>query len=146
LLLASTSPWTYRSGGHPEGILLFQPAPTAPRLWRLDIRDEEYPILYVDERIPDASLWAKTDPVFNASILPHLVCEIMGEILRSDFAPEEGWMADWLVWADGVMPGTKPPFGKSHSDRKAWIDELIDAFSYKHELSDQVLLTFGAQK
>jgi hypothetical protein len=146
LLLASTSAWTYCSGGHPEGILLFQPAPTAPRLWRLDIRDEEYPILYVDERIPDASLWAKTDPVFNASILPHIVGEIMREILRSDSTPEEGWMADWLLWADGVMPGTKPPFGKSDNDRKVWIEELIDAFSYKHELSDQVLLTFGAAK
>jgi hypothetical protein len=146
LLLASTNSWTYRSGGHPDGILLFQPAPTAPRLWRLDIRDEEYPILYVDERIPDAGLWAKTDPIFNASILPHIVNEVMLEILRGDSAPDEGWMADWLLWADNVMPGAKPPFGKSDKDRKAWIDELIDAFSYRHELADQVLLALGAKK
>lgn len=146
LLLASTAPWTYRSGGQPEGILLFQPAPIAPRLWRLELRDEEYPTLYVDDRVPDASLWAKTDPVFNAGILPHVVSEVMRRIFRCDSAPEDGWMADWLLWVDTMMPGSKPPFGKTEEERQEWIEELLDAFSYRHELAGQVIAQMEAKK
>lgn len=145
MLLGSTNQWTLSNGGDSDGILLFQPADIAPRLWKLDIRDssDEQPILYVDERIPDASIWAKSDPLFAACVLPHVVSETMRKVLSSPSSPEDGWEADWLAWASALMPGSKPPFSGSEGDKAEWIDELIAAFSRRHELADQVLGKLG---
>ena len=145
LLLGSTSSWTLKSGGAPDGILLFQPANIAPRLWKLVIEDQD-PILYIDERLPDAGLWARTNPVFAACVLPHVISEIMRFILDKKTAPETGWEAEWMVWADGLMPGGKPPFNDIPDEQRKWIDELVAAFAQKHDLADGVLKTIGSEK
>lgn len=144
-LLGSTNAWTLRNGGDTDGILLFQAANTAPRLWRLDIRDsgDELPILYVDERIPDAALWAKSDPLFAACVLPHIVGEIMRQILSLPGSPEDGWELDWINWAYTLMPGRKPPFGDLDDDKVKWIDDLISSFANRHDLAGRVLATMG---
>lgn len=139
MLLGSTTPWTYSVGGQPDGILLFQPAKIAPRLWKLDIRPEENPILYIDDRIPDAASWAKGNPVFAASILPHVISDVMQTILAVGALPEDGWMADWIAWLKALIPGCVPPFNGTEDERRNWIDEIVMAFSLKHALSDHVL-------
>ncbi|MEA3003235.1 MAG: hypothetical protein QOH81_2023 [Sphingomonadales bacterium] len=143
MLLGSTSQWTLRSGGEPDGILLFQAAETEPRLWRLDIRDQEPPILYVDERIPDASLWAKSDSLFAACVLPHVISEVMRYVLSGSSAPEDCWEADWVSWALFLMPGTKPPFNDTQDEQRQWIEQLIDTFAQRHDLSGEVLAKMG---
>jgi len=146
LLLGSTTPWTYRSGGQPEGILLFQPAAIAPRLWKLTIQDDEgYPTLYIDENLPEASLWARTDPVFTACVLPSVINEVMRRILALEIMPEDGWMSDWLSWASTLMPGSKPPFSGSLQEKDAWISQLVDAFSWKHDLANSVISNVGGK-
>lgn len=140
-LLGSTSSWVLRSGGDPDGILLFQPAPIAPRLWRLDIRPggAELPILYVDERIPDANLWASSNPLFLAAVLPHVVVEVMREILKHDSFPEEGWALSWATWALTLLPGSEIPFDDVEEEQEKWIDNLVSAFAHRFTLSDRVL-------
>lgn len=145
MLLGSTNPWTLKSGGDPDGILLFQAADIKPRLWRLDIRDngQEHPILYVDERIPDASLWAKSDPIFAACVLPYVVAEIMRKVLALNTAPDDGWESDWLAWAAALMPGSKVPFDANGSDKDIWIEELISTFALRHDLAGHALAKIG---
>jgi hypothetical protein len=144
-LLGSTDTWTLRDGGDSDGILLFQASNIAPRLWKLDIRDsgDEQPILYVDERIPDAALWAKSDPLFAACVLPHVVSEIMRKVLSLPGSPEEGWEFDWVTWAFTLMPGKKPPFGGPDEDKAKWLDDLISSFANRHGLADRVLAAMG---
>jgi len=141
LLLGSTAPWVYRSGSDPDGILLFKSAPTAPRSWKLNFNsDDDHPILYVDQRIPEAALWAKTDPVFTACVFPYVISEVMGRILQSGSRPEDGWMADWLLWADALMPGSQPPFAdRIDRDQREWIDQLVEAFAFRHDLAENIL-------
>jgi hypothetical protein len=144
-LLGSTSTWTYNSDGGSEGILLFQAADTAPRLYRLEIRDEELPILYVDNRIPAASVWAKSDPLFTASVFPQVISEVFRRILTLAGKPEDGWMAAWTAWAETLVPGSAPPYGDAVEGPK-WIDTLIDTFAGKHDLADKALLQLTTPK
>lgn len=139
MLLGSTRNWTYKSDGQTDGILLFQPAETAPRAWRLELRDEEYPILYVDSRIPDAAHWARTDPVFNACVLPHVIGSVFQNIFDAGSKPEDGWMADWIGWAATLLPANSPPFGSDRKEQSVWIESLIDIFAAKHKLADQLI-------
>jgi hypothetical protein len=146
LLLGTTPRWTYKSGGDPDGILDFQPYATAPRTWKLEIKSEdEHPILYVDERIPDAALWAKSDPVFISCVFPQIIGEIMSRIILYGSPPEDGWMHDWLKWAESLAPGSAPPFSdKIDDEQRQWIDQLVEAFALRHRLADQVIAGFEA--
>lgn len=139
MLLGSTTTWTYKSDADTDGILLFQPADTKPRPWKLDIRDEERPILYIDERVTDAASWAKTDPVFIGCVFPHVINEVFRVVLRETAKPEDGWMTEWLAWAGVLMPGSAPPFDDTDKEQANWIDQLIDTFSAKHNLADGIL-------
>lgn len=147
MLLGSTNPWTLKTGTQPDGILLFQPSNIQPLLWKLDIREssEEQPVLYVDERIPDASIWAGSDPLFAACVLPSVVSQIMRVILSQGSAPEDGWEADWLAWADALMPGSKPPFSAPSTDQAGWISQLVETFALRHDLGGNALAMLSKQ-
>jgi hypothetical protein len=133
LLLASTNSWTLKGQGDPDGILLFQAAPISPRLWKLEIRSDEHPILYIDEQIPNAALWAKSDPVFTACVLPQVASSILRSVLDSGERPEQGWDADWIEWARAFSPSANPPFGKDEEERATWVDDVVEAFSRTHD-------------
>lgn len=139
LLLASTKAWTLRSAGDPEGILWFQPAAIQPRLWKLDLRAQEHPILYIDENVPNAAHWAKSDPVFTACVLPQVVTEVFQTILAGDDIQEGSWEADWLRWAEDLAPGDTPPFNGEDDDKRRWVSDLVDNFAKRHGLAQGVI-------
>lgn len=144
LLLGSTDTWTLNAitGEHErgkKGILYFQPDAIAPRAWKLDIRDDDYPVVYVDDRIPDIRTWVRTDPVFVGFVFPAIVAQVFDDILLQPSEPDVDWMKDWLSWANVLMPGSKPPYGGTPSEKKEWIERVIDSFSYRYRLSDRLV-------
>ena len=144
LLFGSTDYWSLDAKGlekgiGSKGILYFQPKAIAPRAWALDIRDEDYPVVYIDDRIPGAATWAKTDPTFMAFVFPAIVTLVFDDILRLKTEPEADWMKDWIKWADAIMPGAAPPYGSDLRECREWTDRLIDSFSRRHMLSDKVI-------
>jgi hypothetical protein len=83
---------------------------------------------------------AKTDPVFIGCVFPHVIGEVMARILQLGSRPEDGWMKDWMLWAEALMPGTKPPFAeKIDAEQREWVDQLIETFAFRHELADSLL-------
>lgn len=138
LLLGSTDTWTLRTGGEDEGgnasegILYFQPHDIAPRTWKLDIREDDYPIVYIDRKIPDPRTWVRNDPVFVSCVLPAIVREVFDDILNESAPPEQKWAKDWIDWADTLMPGKAPPWGDGRAQRQDWLSDLLDSFCQRH--------------
>ncbi len=144
LLLGSTDTWTLHANDEKadksrKGILLFLPKDIAPRAWKLDIRENDYPIVFVDKRIPDPRVWAHNDPVFVSSVLPAIMFQVFDDILVNPSPEDVDWMSDWLRWSDILMPGKKPPLSGSSDERKDWIEDLIDTFCQRHRLSDRLI-------
>lgn len=144
LLLASTDSWTLRGDDADEqsgrGILSFQAYDTAPQSWKLELRPDDYPLVMVDQRIPAAANWARTDPVFVAVALPAIVGRVFDSILRGDHADDTPWVADWLQWSDVLLPGDKPPLDDDDGPtRTDWIERLLDQFCSHHGFADQLL-------
>ena len=144
LLFASTDNWTLR-GDDPtdpensKGILQFLAAETAPQPWKLDINDNDYPIVRVDKRISNAGTWARTDPVFLGLGLPMIVRQILDEIFRGDYSDDVPWVADWLRWAGAILPGEALPYREEKPVRLDYIERLLDSFCLKHDLADKLL-------
>ena len=144
ILLGSTDSWTLRADNDDpgsiasEGILLFQPANIAPRAWKVEIRDDEYPVVYIDRGIPDARAWVRNDPVFISCVLPAIIREVFSNILSGLDLPEQGWTRDWLQWAETLMPGQLPAVGEAQQKDK-WIESLLDTFCLKRGTLDKLV-------
>ncbi|HEC07573.1 MAG TPA: hypothetical protein ENJ12_12015 [Thiolapillus brandeum] len=140
LLLGSTNTWNLKAGGSDEGeqasesILLFLPQDISPRAWKLDIRDDDYPVVYIDKRIPDPRTWARNDPVFLSCVLPAIIREVFEEILQAGSPPEQAWAKDWMAWADTLMPGKPPPWNDGRPQKLSWLDDLLDSFCHRHDM------------
>jgi hypothetical protein len=119
---------------NPGATSLFQPFNIAPRIWKLDIREDDYPVVYIDNRIPDPRTWVRNDPIFVSCVLPAILKEVFDDILSSDTPPESGWAKDWLGWADTLMPGNAPPSTDDLKQKQAWISDLLDSFCQRHSL------------
>lgn len=145
LLLGSTDTWTLRTGGDDEGdtaregILLFQPHEIAPLTWKLEMRENDYPVVYIDKRIPDSRTWVRNDPVFVSCVLPAIIREIFDDILATSTPPEQTWAKDWLGWAEMLMPGKAPPWTEGRQQKQAWIADLLDTFCQRHNMLDLLI-------
>ncbi len=140
-LLGSTNTWTLRTDEEDDvkqnrhSILLFQPSDISPLIWKLELRPEEYPILYIDESIPNPSSWARNDPTFTSCVLPTVIRDIFTNIL-SDESPDQEWQKDWIDWAQILMPGKEVPLNDEHTQKHAWLTDLLETFCQRHNMLD----------
>ncbi|MCY3673404.1 MAG: hypothetical protein OXH65_07085 [Paracoccaceae bacterium] len=138
-ILASTKDWNLKKslpGPKPkEGMLHFQPQDIYPQFWKLEIREDDYPIVYIDKNIPNISTWVRTNPIFLGCVLPVVIKEIFHDILEKENLDED-WELDWIEWAKNFT--TDIPEEANREERKEWIDNLIDSFCSKHEISDKI--------
>jgi hypothetical protein len=147
LLLGSTDPWTLRADNQNEGqadrdgILLFQPGKIAPRAWKLELRSDDFPIVYVDDQIPDPRVWAKSDPVFTSSVFPMIIERVFEKILNTPSQKDVDWMAKWITWADMIAPGSDLPVKDDKHRQEEWIGNLVDSFCDKHNTLGSLLDT-----
>jgi hypothetical protein len=152
LLLGSTDSWTLRTDSDKgesgeDGILLFQPKDIAPRTWKLEIRDSEPPIVYIDKTIPDPRTWVRSDPVFVSTVFPAIIQQVFSAILLYPAPQEVDWMQDWLRWSDILVPGATIPAAADDQDiKEEWIDRLLDSFCLKHRLLDRLIGHVSADK
>lgn len=142
LLLGSTDTWNLKAGGDDEGskasesILLFLPQDISPRTWKLDVREDDYPVVYIDKKIPDPRTWARNDPVFVSCVLPAIIREVFDDLLLANTPPVQAWAKDWLLWADTLMPGKAPPWNDGRPQKQAWLADLVDSFCQRHGMLD----------
>ena len=145
-LLGSTDTWTLRArepnAPETDGILTFQKTKMHPQIWKLEIRDDEYPIVYVDESIPNSISWVRNDPVFVGCVLPSIVRRIFEEILhRYHRDMDVEWMQKWLQWASQLTGGIDgvPPEGEDEKEeQERWINEIVERFCERHSLVETV--------
>jgi hypothetical protein len=125
--------------------LYFQPHDIAPRAWKLEVREDDYPIVYIDRKIPDPRTWVRNDPVFVSCVLPAIVRQVMDDILHENSPPEQKWAKDWLGWADTLMPGKAPPWSDGRAQRQDWIDDLLDSFCQRHGMLELLAGKLGQE-
>jgi hypothetical protein len=150
LLLGSTDGWSLiapdpKDQTNSKGIIDFLPADTAPQIWKLEIRDSDYPLVKVDKRIANAGMWARNDPVFVATALPVIVRRVFEAILGGGVPEGMAWAEDWLNWSKLIAPGLTPP--EDQDDTQAhddFIEHLIDTFCSRHGLDEKLLASTHA--
>ena len=140
LLLGSTPNWTLDSDSRDHsqsqstGILYFAVGQEDPLSWRLELRENDYPTIYVDEAIPNAKAWAKGDPVFTSLVLPVVIRNILEDILQSDSSDPPEWKVDWLNWVHRIGIHADPPVDVDREERMRWIEKVVERFAQNHKI------------
>ena len=139
-LLGSTDTWTLRREDPEDkdrkGILVFQAKDIRPEIWKLEFRDDDYPIVYVDSSIPNSTGWVRADPVFVGCVLPSIVRQVFEHIVENYRHKEDTeWIGKWLEWA-GNLTGNpeKVPLATDYDKKQRWIGEIVESFCRKHKM------------
>lgn len=145
MVLGSTNTWTLKmksdgdNDSTGEGILHFLPSDIAPRTWKLDIREDEHPVLYVDKEIPEPTDWARRDPTFRATVMPAVVERVMHHLLADDNNTDFDWAQEWYSWSETFLPDEPKPIGGEEMERERWVGMLLDEFCRRYRFHDTLL-------
>ena len=113
-------------------------------VWKLEIDEETGPVLCVSNKLPGLREQVKTDPVYGALVLPHVVRMVVNHIVSSSSVDEEDWTGDWSAWVQaecGLDLGSM--IAEEQSADEAG-DEVASSFAARHELLSKVLASLEA--
>ncbi len=106
--------------------------------WRLHIDPGGAPELHMNSRIQDAVARLKTDPVFQALILPAVLKEILIWYLWNDEDREDNdYCERWMQFASSFAGENPDPDDPVESWQ--WIDEVIRGFTDQFHLGNMLV-------
>ncbi|MEW5893571.1 MAG: hypothetical protein AB1697_10555 [Pseudomonadota bacterium] len=111
--------------------------------WRVNFQEDSVPELALNNRIPGCIERIRHDPSFQAMVFPAAVRSILSWIYWRDLANNgEEWVTRWLVFA-GVIAGEEAPKGDDPTEVESWIEDVVNAFSRKHNLCTRLVGQIG---
>lgn len=140
LLLGSTRLPKVANKGDAEGILHFQVKDTTPFLWELSIEDDAYPVLYLSDKLQekiDPVLWVRSNHQFMLAVFPTVIERIFHHIFNHDSPVDEGWMSDWISWAETSMGCASFPAGDSEEQLEQWLNDATSRIVGRMGLLDE---------
>lgn len=105
--------------------------------WKVELDEEMRPSLLINRNIPNPIEKMRSDPVFQALILPIAMRDILKKIIFSDDIDQDGevyrqWLALALTLTD------QPPAGLEGDAQDDWLGDVVDEFCTKFELVKRV--------
>lgn len=142
LLLGSVKLPKIANKGDAEGILHFQVKNTTPLLWELVIEEDAYPVLYLSDRLEekvDPVLWVRSNHLFMITVFPELIDKVFRYIFSNDSPTNEGWMTDWITWAESAMGCPDFPVDANEDQLNKWLADSISTITGKMGLLDDFI-------
>jgi hypothetical protein len=112
--------------------------------WKTKLYEDGLPVLVLNEDIPDALAKIKSDPIFQALILPGALRQILlmlwlkeADEADDDEDDEDRWTTNWLRYAR-QLSGREKPLWQEESLVSAWIDDVCQAFCQHFNLLTKI--------
>lgn len=140
LILASGSGFRHdkRNEDGRSSLLAVKAHPMEGLCWKIDFEDADLPELVVNNKIPNAIEKVRTDPVFQALILPSAMQQILTKYLLSDDSdPDSEAVKRWLVFAN--MFSDDDPSDMDNYEKHRWIENVIQEFAQKFDFSERLI-------
>lgn len=112
--------------------------------WKTKLYEDGLPVLVLNEDIPDALAKIKSDPVFQALILPGALRQILlmlwreqADEVEDDEDDEDRWTTNWLRYARHLTGREKPDWEEEQAVW-SWIDDVCQAFCQHFSLLNKI--------
>lgn len=127
--------------GQSKSILHLQQEDLHNQIWRLDLDDDSYPCLKINNAIELGKELARSQEWFQAVVFPEVVRQVLTFILENDYGDQGGedddrrWKEEWLTFAERLHGmGPRPSTIDSSDEKRFWVEEAVEAFSNKLRL------------
>ena len=112
--------------------------PLGQLTWTVEFETGGMPELCLNSRIPNAIEKMRLDPIFQALILPAALRQVLTYYLWNNDDEEDSescqhWMAFSKLFAESKPESDDP------SDLLNWIDEVVEGFTTRFDLSDRLV-------
>ena len=138
-ILASGKGFKYDTGDD-EGkssLLTVKELPLDGLSWKLDFENSDNPELIVNKHIPNALDKMRSDPVFQALILPAAMNQILSRYLFSDHDMESEGFSKWVEFTQNFTDTT--PYEMDEPEKMKWLDDVIEQFAERFEFSTRLI-------
>ena len=114
-------------------------------VWELDLESSGKPVLCINNRIPDSLNKIKSDPLFQALILPAAMREVLIKYLwGEENFEEESSFKHWINFAEH-MAGPKPE-SNDESALSRWVDEAVEEFSKRFKMCEMLCAAIDGEE
>jgi len=127
-----------RSKGR-RAILPVRSTDLGSELWKLEIDEDDGPTLCVSNKLPSLKEQVKSDPIYAALILPHVVRLVVTNIVESGESAEGDWVGDWSEWVQAECGLDLARMRDDEQSAEDAGDEVASLFASRHDLLAKVL-------
>lgn len=118
-----------------SSLLVVKSRDLGQQTWKIEFETGGKPELCINRRIPNAIGQLKSNPLFQALILPGAFRQVLMFFLWNDDDEDEGGVAEeWMTFAEHIA--YERPGGKDPLQLTAWVDDVVARFSEAFELCD----------
>jgi hypothetical protein len=114
---------------------LNETAALGERAWKLDLQGDAIPELQINSKMPGFKSRLLNDPFVQALVLPAVVGELVGELLRGAADDECPWKVSWLSYAEGLAGRSSPD---EEDDFDDFIEDCVQGFCDQHRFAHRV--------
>lgn len=123
-----------------DSILPMQPLDLGQRLWKLDIIENEGPILFFNSSVFSNAAGSENYLPFATLVLPDALRQVMQHISNEpDILEDENdiWHP-WGEWLDGIGAERPPNDVEDEASKNMWCNEVVEIFCNLHKFSDKL--------
>ena len=118
-----------------SSILCVDSRPLGQLSWKVAFETGDMPVLYINNCIPNPIGKIRSDPLFQALILPAALREVLlFYVWNEDDLEGNEYFERWMTFAS--MFGSDKPDSYDPSELLNWIESVVTGFSDKFHLSD----------
>ena len=111
--------------------------PLGKETWKIEIETGGNPALILNNSIPDAIEKMKSDPYFQALVLPAALRQVLMYFLWNEEDQEKEVCEKWMSFAKHF--GGEIPYGTDPSTLMGWVDDVVEDFSANFDLCDRLV-------
>lgn len=141
-ILASANRLRPSGDQHPEGrraILPIRSTDLGSEVWKLEIDVDTGPVLCVSNRLPGLKDQVKSDPLYAALILPHVVRMVVMNIVSNRSIDVEDWTGDWSTWVHAEFGLDLAVMIEDEQAVDDLGDEVASSFAMRHDFLNKLL-------
>jgi len=139
-LIASIENIRPNSDDQADSILPMQPLDLGQRLWKLDVIENEGPILFFNTNVFSNAAGSENYLPFATLVLPDALRQVMQHISNEpDILDDENdiWYP-WGEWLDNIGTDRPPSDLDDEASKNMWCNEVVEIFCNLHKFSDKL--------
>lgn len=110
------------------------------QVWSMEFSEDDFPVLLINSKIPEAVSRLNTDSIFIGMIIPHALKQVLLRILFSNedmLDDSDSWQFKWMEFVNKFAPDERPVEAEDF-ETHSWIDSVVEEFCERFQFCSRL--------